>query len=277
MKKGRLNIKHRKTVFTLIELLVVIAIIAILAGLLLPSLKAAKDKGKAISCTGNLSQMGKANSSYSTEYGFNMPTYNTVGNKNTPYRCWLGYTEDGDVFDLSRGLLADYMGGMLDAMICPCWTLSGTKTSVVKGTGYGHNYYGVGSWTYFNNKYPGAGVKPEKVEAPSATILFADNAKGPDDSSDATALIGLITIYPFWNPSSPSGTNGFRSISDGFAANTHKDNLHFRHKRMANVSWVDGHVSGEKYTRLRSEDRCQKNFIGSIGGEDNALWDPWNL
>ena len=63
----------RHGAFTLIELLVVVAIIALLIAILLPSLAAARERGRVVVCLSNLRSVGTAIRTYAMENGSAIP------------------------------------------------------------------------------------------------------------------------------------------------------------------------------------------------------------
>ncbi|OGV78574.1 MAG: hypothetical protein A3K19_32055 [Lentisphaerae bacterium RIFOXYB12_FULL_65_16] len=97
---------HTGRKFTLIELLVVIAIIAILASMLLPALRQAKDKARQVECLNNLKQMGLAILHYVDDWDGQLPAHMAAWSAGPPVvfgQPWLPQ------------LLAGYLGGSLTA------------------------------------------------------------------------------------------------------------------------------------------------------------------
>jgi len=86
--------------FTLIELLVVIAIIAMLMGILLPSLNRAREQARKIACQSNMRQMGIALQTYLIDSEYRLPPSSC--NCKDPNDHWLriltGYTQEQLLF-----------------------------------------------------------------------------------------------------------------------------------------------------------------------------------
>ncbi|MDR3622389.1 MAG: DUF1559 domain-containing protein [Paludisphaera borealis] len=92
----------RRGGFTLIELLVVIAIIAVLIGLLLPAVQAAREAARRIQCTNNMKQIGLAVHNYT----------DTVGS--LPLGCSVAFDKGGNPIFPGWGVTARILPYMED-------------------------------------------------------------------------------------------------------------------------------------------------------------------
>ena len=205
--------------FTLVELLVVIAIIAILAAMLLPALKKARDAAKSSACVNNLSQVGKGFLFYSDDWNGYLPPFN-YGTK-----YWYN---PGDA-----GFISDYLGEK-DTSIgyisktkrskfsCPS-EAGPTDASIMVTYGYSERIYGnsdmkisrftnpsktcllsetLNTWTFTYEALPTVTTTINCRHSNGANVLFCDfhiswtrwyeipgKSRMPSPNND-----------PFWNP-----------------------------------------------------------------------------
>lgn len=275
----------RLTSFTLIELLVVIVIIALLAGLILPVLAKAKGKARSASCVNNLKQISEANHVYAAEYQRYVPHR---GGASWNKGCfWHGYrVNSSDDWDPRKGSLSDYLGENRQVKECPEANLARDSGEfAVNGTGgYGYNSYGVGSTAYLvgygtgnaSACWDGGGMRPEHIALPEKTVMFGDAANFIWATTTLAEKDEILPPYSPWDV--PIVNLKTKTIPPGVK---NYGVTHFRHPgRMANIAWVDGHISAEKiafswmWGGADDPNRDAAN-LGNFSPQDNTLWDPW--
>ena len=200
-------------IFTLIELLIVIAIIAILAGMLLPALNAARAKAYGINCVSNLKQIGQAMLAYTMD---NKDWFPGGTLQNRIYYELAPYTGiDPDKYKYKPW-------SQRKIWACPADSYRARK--YVPGEGYVSGSYGFSYYARNNliEEDSVSMIKISLIKQPSKLIYGMDT----EDLRDGKALVYTVIAATRWP---------FKTDAKG------QSDIHFRHSGNASTLWFDGH------------------------------------
>ena len=210
--KRKFSLSPKSSPFTLIELLVVIASIAILAGMLMPALSQARERGRAVNCVSNGRELGKVYLFYGDDYNNYLPCLNNLGGDGA-------INSDGGSVSAKNWLndiVKQYLGRLKVSdepyalLFCPSETERADIT-----TNYGLNYLIATAGS--------TGIKTTSFVNPSKTSMLVENS-------------GHLCYY--CGALNPGGKHATGS--------DYKNNRAalFRHNGRATVVFLDGHAGG---------------------------------
>ena len=178
--------QRRSGGFTLVELLVVIAIIAILAGLLLPTVAMIRRSAQAVACASNMRQIGLAVFAYTADSRGQLPPTQIEGGERPDWQI-IGPNGNQENFGGSWvGFIHEYIADFQSSPVfmCPTWTKrSEYGASAVIGnpllnlytTSYGVNYLPIQSFSQPNGAGNRWSTRFSQFPAPSNTIWLAEH------------------------------------------------------------------------------------------------------
>jgi prepilin-type N-terminal cleavage/methylation domain-containing protein/prepilin-type processing-associated H-X9-DG protein len=229
--------RHSPAGFTLIELLVVIAIIAILAGMLLPALSKAKEKGRSARCVSNEKQISLGYFLYADDNNDYLPVAGVVFEGGVAPCQW--FVEISTYIGNTGVNWRTNLVARDKVVACPSAKIANAIPRSVPGReaygGYGHNFYYLGY-------IPDDRKKLSSVTKPTETCINGDGL----DPQTGLNWWNLGYLYP--PRQAPYGsTGGVRP--------------YVRHGKGGNYAWADGHVAFKSWTIMAAGMNGKTNWF----------------
>lgn len=258
---------RRRSAFTLLELLAVIAIIALLMGILVPSLSAARQAAKTNVCLSKLKNIGTSFMLYTTENKDTYPPmrlrrvnpavnveYVNEYNRKSPRWQWFLETGFGPPIDPKpferlgvpfgdEGLGVTLNGTTMtvDVFICPALDDEQFSHDERNGAyGYNYQYLGNSRQDSDSNQWDNFPVTSQQIKVPGNTVLVADSrGAGPKHGVHSYTLdpprLAVERRAKKFGPDATHVEPGNDPLVNAFSP------VEMRHRKRGNVIFADAH------------------------------------
>ena len=225
----------KQRAFTLLELLVVISIIALLLGILLPSLRKAKEQGFRVVCASNLYECGLSLRLYANDYDDKLPFIDGITNSN-------GCQPSLYKADVTPVSLADILKPYIDNFkIWSCPAIS--KVSPIDDQANIRRFC-YSTYYYFPGRiYPDFGDSKPQPESLKNLRRFAGKVMMQD-----LYMGDIVSKRVYYN----HGTGQSMVPDQENPSRGYKKGTLFRNEYGANLLFYDGHSSWYNSTKLKN-------------------------